>query len=102
MADAAVAAIPPADDYSLVHVAPTDVAVLVIHTAQILANLKMIELSQHLKVTGKQYDPTRALKQSGPGSLGLRILSLGNLQEQSLQVVVTPAGLLSFSGDASF
>ena len=33
---------------------------------------------------------------------GLRILSLGNLQEQSLQVVVTPAGLLSFSGDASF
>ena len=43
---AAAAAVPPAVDYSLVHVAPTDVAVLVIRPAQILENPR---ISEHLK-----------------------------------------------------
>lgn len=69
MVQPAAAAIPPAVDFSLVHMAPTDVAVLVIRPAQILANPKRIELSKHLKAMGMEYNPTRALEQSGQGSL---------------------------------
>ncbi len=65
MVQPAAAAIPPAVDFSLVHEAPTDVAVLVIRPAQILANPKLIELSKHLKAMGMEYNPTRALEQSG-------------------------------------
>ena len=71
--------VPPAVDYSLVHVAPTDVAVLVIRPAQILANPKLIDLSKHLKATGREYDLTRQLEQSGQGSLEYNLHALVGL-----------------------
>jgi Protein of unknown function (DUF1559) len=76
MRNAAAAAVPSAVDYSLVHVAPIDVAVLVIRPVQILENPKLIELSTHLKAMGREYDPTRAWKLSEPGSLEYGLNSL--------------------------
>ncbi len=50
IADAA--AVPPAVDYSLVHVAPTDVAVLVIRPAQILENPRIAEQIKQMELLG--------------------------------------------------
>ncbi len=49
---AGAAVVPPAVDYSLVHVAPTDVAILVIRPAQILENPRIAEHLKQMELRG--------------------------------------------------